>query len=56
MLDKLKPYRKLIVAIIGSGLTWAVAEYAGDPDISKWLSLATAILTAAGVYQAKNEA
>lgn len=55
MLNKLKPYRKFIVAIIGAGLTWAVAEYAGDPDVSKWLSLVTAILTAASVYQVPNE-
>jgi len=55
MLDKLKPYRKAIVAVIGAGLTWAVAEYAGDPDVSKWLSLVTAILTAAGVYSISND-
>lgn len=51
----LNPYRKTIVAIIGAALTWAIANYADDPDISKYLSLATAILTAAGVFQVANK-
>lgn len=47
-------YNKTIVAIVGAALTWAVATYASDPDVSKYLSLVTAILTAAGVYQVRN--
>lgn len=48
-------YRKLIVAVIGAALTWAVGNYAGNDDIQHWLSLAAALLTAAGVYRVPNE-
>lgn len=51
----LKPYSKTVVAVIGAALTWAIATYASDPDISKYLSLVTAVLTAAGVYQVSNK-
>jgi hypothetical protein len=51
----LSRYNKTIVAVIGAALTWAIATYASDPDVSKYLSLATAILTAAGVYQVANK-
>ena len=54
MTNSISKYNKTIVAIVGAALTWAVATYAGDPEVSKWLSLATAILTAAGVYQVRN--
>jgi hypothetical protein len=49
------PYRKFVVAAVGAALTWAIATYANDPDINKWLSLASAVLTALGVYQVPNE-
>lgn len=55
MIEAIKPYRKFIVAAIGAALTWAVATYANDPEVSKWLSLATAMATALGVYQVPNE-
>lgn len=51
----LSKYRKTIVAVIGAGLAWAIATYAADPEISKWLSLAAALATAAGVYQVRNK-
>lgn len=51
----LSPYRKTVVAIIGATVTWAVATYASDPDVSKYLSLVTAVLTAAGVYSVAND-
>lgn len=50
----MQKYNKTIVAVIGAAVTWAVATYANDPDVSKYLSLVTAILTAAGVYSAPN--
>ena len=53
-MNKLAPYRKTIVAVVGAALTWAIANYAGDPDVSKWLSFVAALLTAAGVYQVPN--
>lgn len=55
MLEKLAPYRKFVVAAVGAALTWGVATYANDPDVSKWLSLATAVFTALGVYQVPNK-
>lgn len=51
----LSKYNKTIVAIVGAVLTWAVATYGGDPQVAQWLSLATAVLTAAGVYQVPNK-
>lgn len=51
----MQKYNKTIVAIIGAAVTWAVATYASDPDVSKYLSLITAVLTAAGVYQVANK-
>lgn len=50
----MQKYNKTIVAVVGAALTWAISTYAGDPDVSKWLSLVTAVLTAAGVYQVRN--
>lgn len=52
---QLSKYSKTIVAVIGAAVTWAVATYANDPDVSKYLSLVTAVLTAAGVYSVKNQ-
>ena len=54
-MQELTKYRKTIVAIVGAALTWAISTYASDPDVSKWLSLVTAVLTAAGVYQVTNK-
>lgn len=51
----LSKYNKTLVAIVGAALTWAIATYAGNPEVSQWLSLAAAILTAAGVYQVPNK-
>ena len=51
----LQHYNKTIVAVIGATLTWAIATYASDPEVSKYLSLVSAILTAAGVYQVANK-
>ena len=54
-MNELSKYNKTLVAIVGAGLTWAIATYAGDPEVSKWLSLVSALLTAAGVYQVRNK-
>lgn len=48
-------YSKFIVAAVGAAITWGLANYANDPDVSKWLSLATAVLGALGVYAVKNQ-
>lgn len=51
----LQKYNKTLVAVIGAALTWAVSTFGGDPDVAKWLSLAMAVATAAGVYQVPNK-
>lgn len=54
-MSNLTKYNKTVVAVVGAALTWAIATYAGDAEVSKWLSLVTAVLTAAGVYQVTNK-
>jgi hypothetical protein len=51
----MQKYNKTFVAVVGAALTWAIANFAGDPDVSKWLSFVSAVLTAAGVYRVPNE-
>lgn len=48
-------YSKFIVAAVGAALTWGIATYANDPEVSKYLSLVTAVLSALGVYQVRNK-
>lgn len=50
------PYSKAIVAITGAVLTWALATFPDNHTVSVWVSLVSAILTAAGVYKVRNEA
>lgn len=47
-------YRKTIVVVVGAAFTWAVSAYATNPNVSHWLGLVGAILTAAGVFQVPN--
>jgi hypothetical protein len=54
-MKELQKYNKAIIAVIGAVLTWAIATYGGEPELTKWLSLATAIATALGVYQTPNK-
>lgn len=48
-------YRKLFAALAGALITWAIATYPDNHDVQTYASLASALLTAAGVYQVKNE-
>lgn len=48
-------YSKTIAAVVGTVLTWAIATYGNDPDIQKYLSLATALATVLGVYSVTNK-
>ncbi|MEO5499462.1 MAG: hypothetical protein ABIR46_03110 [Candidatus Saccharimonadales bacterium] len=54
-MNDLSKYNKALVAVVGVVLTWALATYGGDPEWAKWLSLASAIATALGVYQVPNK-
>lgn len=51
----MQKYAKFVVAAVGAALTWGIATYANDPDVSKYLSLVSAVLTALGVYQVPNK-
>lgn len=51
MLNRLKPYNKLIVALLGAVFT-VLLQFYGNSD---WLQALVPVLTAAGVYQVKNE-
>lgn len=48
-------YDKTVVAVVGAAVTWAVSNYAGNADVQQWLGLATAVLTALGVYVQPNK-
>ena len=54
--EALAGYRKTIVAIAGTVLTWAGVAYIpdGHVDRAEWYILAVAVATAAGVYVAPN--
>lgn len=47
----LSQYNKVLVAVVGLAVTYLTIHYSN----TSWLPTVTMILTAAGVYQAKNE-
>ena len=49
------PYAKFIVAILGAGITAALGVVAPDTDIWRVLTIAAAVVTAAGVYATPNK-
>jgi hypothetical protein len=58
MLDKLKPYKKTIAALIGALIVWGngvVDSAPVAPTAREWMGLAFAAATAAGVYRVTNE-
>lgn len=57
-MDSLNPYRKTIAAIVVGLIGWASAVVTSDPSqitAGEWVTLATVVATAAGVYQITNE-
>jgi low affinity Fe/Cu permease len=54
-MEALKPYAKFVVAIIGAVVTWAVATFPDNLTVQTYVSLASAILTAVGVYLVPNK-
>ena len=50
MLNKLKPYNKFLVALLGAVLT-TVAQFYGD---NPYVAMGITVLTALGVYQVPN--
>lgn len=48
-------YLKAIIAIVGAGITAALGIVSPDTDLFSALTIAAAVLTAAGVYFAPND-
>lgn len=51
LIEEAKKYRKAIIAVVGSALTWAAGTYT---DIT-WLSALAAVFTALSVYLVPND-
>jgi hypothetical protein len=47
-------YNKAIMAAIGAAVTWALTAYADNAEVSHWLGLVAAVLTAVGVFGVAN--
>ena len=54
-MDKLLPYAKFVVAIIGAGITSALTVVGPDEPLFKILTVASAICTAIAVYAVPNQ-
>lgn len=55
ILDKLAPYAKFVVAVIGAGVVSALALTAPDDPMFKLLTIASSVITAIGVYFTPNK-
>ncbi len=54
-MDKILPYMKFVVAIVGAGVTSALTLTAPDAVEFKYLTIASAVLTAILVYVVPNQ-
>jgi NhaP-type Na+/H+ or K+/H+ antiporter len=56
-LTRFAPYRKTVVAIVGTVITWLAVAYVPDGHITRaeWYGLIIAIAAALGVYVAPND-
>lgn len=53
-MDKFLPYMKFIVAVIGAGITSALTLTPVDDPAFKFLTIASAVVTAIAVYVVPN--
>lgn len=53
-MDKILPYMKFVVAIVGAGVTSALTLTPTDVPEFKYLTIASAVLTAIAVYATPN--
>ena len=53
-MDKFLPYAKFVVAILGAGVTSALSIADPGTDLFKYLTIASAVLTAVAVYAVPN--
>lgn len=54
-MEKVLPYLKFVVAIVGAGVTSALTLVAPDTDLFKVLTVVSAVLTAVAVYVVPNK-
>lgn len=54
MLDKVKPYAKAWVAVLGAIITGLVQVFPDDPEVARWCTFASTILTAVAVFATPN--
>lgn len=54
-MDKILPYAKFVVAIVGAAITSALTVVGPDTDLFKVLTVASAVCTAVAVYVVPNQ-
>lgn len=54
-MDNVLAYAKFIVAIVGAGVTSALTLTAPDTDVFKYLTIASAVISAILVYAVPNK-
>lgn len=54
-MNKLAPYAKTVVAILGSVLTVIMAQYPDSPEVQRWGAIVAALLTSILVYAVPNK-
>lgn len=55
-MEKILPYMKFVVAIVGAGITSALTLTPSDDPMFKYLTIASAVVTAIMVYATPNRA
>lgn len=55
-MDKLTPYMKFVVAVIGAGITSALTLTLPEDPAFKYLTIASAVVSAIAVYVVPNSA
>jgi hypothetical protein len=54
-MDKLKPYAKAIVAVVGAIVTGLTQVFPDSPDVARWCAFVTSVLTVVAVYVVPNQ-
>ena len=54
-MNKVAPYAKTVVAILGSVLTVVMAQWPENDDVQRWGAILSALLTAVLVYAVPNK-
>lgn len=54
-MDKIKPYMKAVVAVVGAVLTAVLAQFPDNETVQQWGPIVSALLTALAVYVVPNK-